>query len=120
MTIRKGDLVIMIAGDNRDNKPHKVLRTMPTKGKMVVEGVNRTYKHVRPGKNSQGGRLSIELPVDNSNVLLYCGACKKGVRTGISFTTEGVKQLICKGCKKAGRSGVLRVIAKANPKYAAK
>ena len=39
MTIRKGDLVIMIAGDNRDNKPHKVLRTMPSKGKMVVEGV---------------------------------------------------------------------------------
>ena len=60
MSIRKGDLVVVIAGDNRDNKPHKVLRTIPSKGKLVVEGVNRTYKHVRPGKNTQGGRLSVE------------------------------------------------------------
>ena len=120
MSIRKGDLVVVIAGDNRDNKPHKVLRTIPSKGKLVVEGVNRTYKHVRPGKNTQGGRLSVELPVDCSNVQLYCASCKKGARTGVAYTADGVKQLVCKGRKKAGRSGVLRVIAKANPKYAAK
>ncbi|MCY2937960.1 MAG: 50S ribosomal protein L24 [Planctomycetota bacterium] len=120
MSIRKGDLVMVIAGDDQDKKPHKVLRMIPSKGKLVVEGVNRTYKHVRPGKNSQGGRLSIELPVDCSNVLLFCGTCKKGVRTKISYTPEGVKLLVCKSCLKAGRAGVLRVVAKADPKYATK
>ena len=50
--------------------------------KVLVEGVNRVYKHVRRGhpKSPQGGRLSREMPIDISNVLLYCNSCGRGVR----------------------------------------
>ena len=94
---------------------------LPSEGKVVVEGVNRTFKHVRPSKrNMQGGRLSIERPIDASNVMLYCGACKSGVRTGREFLADGTKVLFCKKCKKAGRSGMIRVLAKAAAPKASK
>ena len=49
----------------------------------MVEGVNRVYKHVRRSqKNPQGGRLSKEMPISISNVLLVCTACGKPARTG--------------------------------------
>ena len=68
----------------RRAKPQrKVLRVLPEKGKIVVEGVNRVYKHVKPNRrNPQGGRLSKEMPIDASNVLLYCPTCRRGVRIG--------------------------------------
>ena len=50
-----------------------MLRVLPDKNKVVVEGVNRVYKHMKPNRrNPQGGRLSKEMPIDASNVLLYC------------------------------------------------
>jgi len=123
MKIRKNDLVVVISGNSADlTKAKRFLRTMPSKGKLVVEGVNKVYKHVRPNRrNMQGGRLSKEMPIDASNVMLYCGACKSGVRTGREFLADGTKVLFCKKCKKAGRSGMIRVLAKAAaPKAEAK
>jgi large subunit ribosomal protein L24 len=115
MNIRKNDMVVVIAGNDADAaKVRKVTRVLPSEGKVVVEGVNRTFKHIRPSKrNMQGGRLSIEQPIDASNVLLYCGACKSGVRTGREHLPDGTKVLFCKKCKKAGRAGIIRVLAKA-------
>lgn len=44
----------------------------------MIEGVNRVYKHVKPNKlNPQGGRLSVEAPIDVSNVLLFAQTAKK-------------------------------------------
>lgn len=122
MNIRKNDTVVVIAGNDADAaKARKVVRVMPSEGKVVVEGVNRTFKHVRPSKrNMQGGRLSIERPIDASNVMLYCGACKSGVRTGREILADGTKVLFCKKCKKAGRSGMIRVLAKAAAPKASK
>ena len=122
MTIRKNDTVVVIAGNDADAaKARKVVRVLPSEGKVVVEGVNRTFKHVRPSKrNMQGGRLSIERPIDASNVMLYCGACKSGVRTGREVLADGTKVLFCKKCKKAGRSGMIRVLAKAAAPKASK
>ena len=122
MNIRKNDTVVVIAGNDADAaKARKVVRVLPSEGKVVVEGVNRTFKHVRPSKrNMQGGRLSIERPIDASNVMLYCGACKSGVRTGHEFLADGTKVLFCKKCKKAGRSGMIRVLAKAAAPKASK
>ena len=49
-----------------------MLRVLPDENKVVVEGVNRVYKHLKPNRrNPQGGRLSKEMPIDVSNVLLY-------------------------------------------------
>jgi large subunit ribosomal protein L24 len=103
MQIRKDDQVEVIAGDDRgnpgDRKIAKVLRAIPARNKIVVEGVNRAYKHLRPSqKNPQGGRLSKEMPIDVSNVMLYCPKCNRGVRFGRRFTDDGQKQRYCKSC----------------------
>jgi large subunit ribosomal protein L24 len=103
MHIRKDDQVEVIAGDDKgsstDRKIAKVLRVLPERNKIVVEGVNRVYKHLRPSqKNPQGGRLSKEMPIDVSNVKLYCSKCNRGVRFGRRFTDEGQKQRYCKTC----------------------
>jgi large subunit ribosomal protein L24 len=103
MNIRKDDQVEVIAGDDKGTKAErkiaKVLRVIPDRNKIVVEGVNRVYKHLRPSqKNPQGGRLSKEMPIDVSNVKLYCTKCNRGVRFGRRFTDEGQKQRYCKTC----------------------
>jgi large subunit ribosomal protein L24 len=99
MLIRKNDQVVIIAGDDKDPAPKKVLRVLPEKGKIVVEGVNRVYKHLRPSqRNQQGGRLSKEMPIDASNAMLYCPSCNKGVRVGHKIDPAGQKYRHCKKC----------------------
>lgn len=97
MHIRKDDMVVVITGDDKGPEPRKVLRVLPEKGKIVVEGVNRVYKHLKPSaKNQQGGRLSKEMPIDASNVLLYNPSIRRGVRVGHRFTPTGQKERYCK------------------------
>ena len=100
MNIRKDDLVIITTGDDASKTTaRRVLRVLPDKGKIVVEGVNRVYKHLKPNRrNAQGGRLSKEMPVQISNVLLLCNRCGKGVRTGSRATKDGGKERYCKKC----------------------
>ena len=98
MKVRTNDEVVVLTGDDKGTRA-KVLRVLNDKGKIVVEGVNLVYKHVRPNqRNPQGGRLSKEMPIDASNVMLYCSACNRGVRVGHRFTDEGRKQRYCKSC----------------------
>jgi large subunit ribosomal protein L24 len=103
MHIRKDDQVEVITGDDKgapgSRRIAKVLRVLPERNKVVVEGVNRVYKHLKPSqKNQQGGRLSKEMPIDVSNVMLYCPSCNRGVRVGHRFTDAGQKQRYCKAC----------------------
>jgi large subunit ribosomal protein L24 len=98
MHIRKDDIVEIIAGDDASSTG-RVLRVLPDKGKVVVEGINRVYRHMRPSRrNQQGGRLSKEMPVDVSNVLLVCTSCRRGVRIGKRVTAEGRKERFCRKC----------------------
>src|SRR6516162_203469 len=100
MHIRKDDMVVVITGDDRSPQARKVLRASPETGKVVVEGVNRVYKHLRPSqKNPKGGRLSKEMPINISNVLLFCPSCNRGVRIGRRFTDSGQKQRFCRVCE---------------------
>jgi large subunit ribosomal protein L24 len=106
MFIRKNDQVEVITGDDRGGpgarRVAKVLRVLPEKNKIVVEGVNRVYKHLKPSqKNQQGGRLSKEMPINVSNVMLYCPSCNRGVRVGHRFTDNGQKQRFCRTCATA-------------------
>ena len=115
MLIRKNDMVVVVAGDDaQPGKAHRVLRVIPDKGKIVVEGINRVYKHVKPSRrNPQGGRLSKEMPIDVSNVMLYCGACHRGVRAGKRYSADGAKERYCKKC-----SGTLGALSKPRKKFA--
>ena len=98
MHVRKDDTVQVIAGDDAPTTG-RVLRVLPDRGKVVVEGVNRVYRHMKPSRrNQQGGRLSKEMPIDASNVLLFCGTCRKGVRIGKRLSKEGRKERFCKSC----------------------
>ena len=115
MYICKNDVVQVIAGDDKGTRG-KVLRVIRSEGKIVVEGVNRVYRHLKPSRrNPQGGRLSKEMPVSASNVLLYCGSCRRGRRAGKRYTADGAKERFCKKCG-AG----LGLLSKANAKYARK
>jgi large subunit ribosomal protein L24 len=78
----------------------KVLRVLPEENRVVVEGINRVYKHVRPSKqNLQGGRLSKEMAISASNVLKFCDKCGRGVRVGFRYSDDGAKERYCKRCK---------------------
>lgn len=105
MIIRKDDTVQVIAGDDAGTTA-RVLRVMPDANKVVVEGVNRVYRHLKPSRrNPQGGRLSKEMPISASNVLVYCPSCRKGVRVGKQTNAAGRKERVCKKCK--GSLGVM-------------
>ena len=98
MFIHVDDTVEIIAGDDRGARG-KVLRVNRSTGKIVVEHVNRVYKHVRRSqKNPQGGRLSMEMPIQLSNALLVCEACDTATRVGARFLDDGSKERYCKKC----------------------
>ena len=115
MHIRTDDIVRVIAGDDA-GESGKVLKIDHQAGKVLVEGVNRVYKHVRRSqRNPQGGRLSKEMPVYLSNVQLVCQKCGKPTRTGARYLNDGSKERYCKKCG-AG----LGELAPARPAYAKK
>ena len=98
MHIKTNDTVEVIAGDDKGQKK-KVLLIDREKGRVVVEGVNLVYKHVRRSqKNPQGGRLNKEMPIQISNVLLVCNRCGKGVRTGARIAKDGTKERFFRKC----------------------
>lgn len=98
MNIRKDDTVQVTTGDDA-GKTGRVLRVLTGNGRLVVEGVNRVYRHVKPSRrNPQGGRLSKEMPIDASNVMLWCGTCRRGIRVGKRYTADGRKERYCKKC----------------------
>ncbi len=84
--VKKGDTVQIIAGDHK-GATGKVLRVMPSKGKVLVQGHNLAHKHVRPDRrNPQGGRITVEQPISISNVLPVSSKSSKGIR--VRFTTD--------------------------------
>jgi large subunit ribosomal protein L24 len=110
MLIKAGDLVEVRTGNAKGTRA-KVLSVRPGKdgggARLVVEGVNRVYRHIRRSqKNPQGGRLSKEMPIDASNVLLVCGACGKAARLGARVGADGGKVRFCRAC--GAEQGTLR------------
>ena len=67
--IRTGDTVAVIAGDDK-GKRGKILRIITEKNRVLIEGVNLVYKHMRKSQqNPNGGRIRREAPVHMSNVM---------------------------------------------------
>jgi large subunit ribosomal protein L24 len=98
MHIRSDDTIEVITGNDQGTRA-KVLRVLAQQHKLIVEGVNRVYKHMRRSqRNPQGGRLSKEMPLDWSNVLLVCPQCGKATKTHTRRTAEGAKERVCKKC----------------------
>lgn len=73
--IRKGDQVVVIAGDDKDlKKPREVKEVLVDEAKVIVEGVNIITKHTKPSaQNTKGGIVKKEAPIAISNVMLWDG-----------------------------------------------
>ena len=85
--IKKGDMVEIVAGEAKGSTG-RILRVIPRKNSVVIEGLNRRYKHVRPSqKHPQGGRIQVEQPIHMSNVLPVSTKTSKGTR--VRFETDG-------------------------------
>jgi large subunit ribosomal protein L24 len=90
--IKKGDTVEIIAGEHK-GATGRVLRVMPDKQRVVVQGHNIVKKHVRPSrKNPQGGRINVEQPIHISNVLPVNPKSSKGSRVRYRVDQTGGKK----------------------------
>jgi large subunit ribosomal protein L24 len=99
MHVRKNDIVMVISGDDRGKKG-RVLVASPREEKVVVEGVNYIWRHVRRSKKAPaGGRLQKEAPLPASKVAVFCPRCNRGVRTGHKISEKGDKIRICVRCR---------------------
>lgn len=96
--VKKGDTVVVISGKDKGKKA-KVLVALPKEDKVIVEGVNMSVKHKKPGKNmQQGGIINQESAIFSSKVMLWCDKCKKGVRFGHRILDDKSKVRYCKSC----------------------
>jgi large subunit ribosomal protein L24 len=94
--VRKGDTIMVIAGDDK-GKTGEVLRVDPKKGKVLVQGINRVYKHMKPSrKHPQGGRIQKEMPFNMSNVLPLDPKAQRPTRVGFVTNAQGVKERVAK------------------------
>ena len=95
--IKKGDLVKVIAGKDKD-KEGKVLVVNHKNGTVIVEGVNMLTKHQKPSAaNQEGGIVNVEGPIDASNGMVVVD----GVATRVGFKMEGDKKV--RVAKKTGK-----------------
>jgi large subunit ribosomal protein L24 len=97
--IKKGDTVLVIAGNDRGKKG-QVHDVFPGRNKIIVSGVKMMKKHQRPTGNvkTQSGIIEREAPMSASNVLLVCKSCGEAVRTKYQVFEDGKKGRICKNC----------------------
>ena len=96
--IKTGDQVMVISGSDR-GKTGRVLRILTSKNRVVVEGINRVWKHVRPSQRTpQGGRIQKDAPIAISNVQPLDPSTGKGTRVRFE-TREGKKHRIAIGSK---------------------
>ena len=89
MKIKKGDMVKVIAGKDKD-KEGKVISVDRKNGRVLVEGVNMLTKHTKPSASNQnGGIIHQEGPIDISNVMYV----HKGKATRVGFKMDGDKKV---------------------------
>ena len=94
MKLKKGDTVVVIAGKDKGTEG-EVVRVLPSKNQVIVNGVNRAKKHTKPNRvQQQGGIIDRDMPVDASNVMLVHKG--KPTRVGYQIQSDGTKVRIAK------------------------
>jgi len=117
MKLRKGDKVQIMSGKDRVRKTKKgekmtkgnqgkIVSVIPEKDRLIVEGLNLRFKHVRPRREGEKGqRVEIPTSMAVSNVMLVCPKCNKTTRVGyrlLDSDVKGKKKVrICKKCGEA-------------------
>ena len=98
--IRKNDNVVVTTGKDR-GKRGRVVRIVPDKNRVIVEGVNIIKRHTKanPQRNVKGGLVEREAPLHASNVQLVCPECGKPTRIGRKILGDGRKVRVCRKCE---------------------
>ena len=123
MRIRKNDQVVLTKaitgakqvdgralGKEEKGTVARVLKVFPENDRIIVEGVNYIYRHVRRSqKHPQGGRIAREAAIQASNVMLYCGKCNGPVRVRIKTDYKDEargkrRREVLRICKKCGEA----------------
>ena len=123
MRIRKNDQVVLIKaitgakqldrraiGKEESGSVARVLQVIPDSERIIVEGVNYVYRHVRRSqKHPQGGRVAKEAPIHVSNVLLFCAKCNGPARVRMQPVdkkdSRGKRRRdVLRVCKKCGET----------------
>jgi large subunit ribosomal protein L24 len=103
LKIQKNDTVVVRSGKGRGKKG-KVLQVLPTERLVVVEGVNKVFRHIKPQRRGEKGqRIEVNGPIQLANVSLVCPNCSEPARVG--FTMQGTgsnakKVRLCHSCDK--------------------
>ena len=97
MNVKKGDTVIVLSGKDK-GKQGKVLGTVPSEAKVVVEGINMVTCHVKPRKQGEpGGIVQRAAALSAAKVQVVCPKCGKGTRVAHKIA-DGKKIRVCKHC----------------------
>ena len=104
MKIKKNDTVVVLSGKDK-GKQGKVLSTMPTVGKVLVEGVNMADCHIKPTRQGQEGCIIRKaIPLRASKVMIVCPKCGKPTRCGYKILEDGSKTRFCSGKSGCGET----------------
>lgn len=98
--VKTGDTVVVLSGKDKGTQG-VVAAVSPKEGKVIVEGVNKIKKHVKPGRmGQQGGIIEAEGALYASKVQLVCPKCGKSTRVAHKILEDGSKVRVCKndGC----------------------
>ena len=97
LKIKKNDTVVVLSGKDK-GKQGKVLGTIPSEAKVVVEGINKVTCHIKPRKQGEtGGIVQREAAMYASKVQVVCPKCNKGTRIAHKIE-NGKKTRVCKHC----------------------
>jgi large subunit ribosomal protein L24 len=96
--LKTGDDVFVIAGKDK-GKSGKIIKVFPEEERVIVEGINKIKKHVKPTpRNPQSGIIEVFGKIHISNLMLICPKCKGPTRVGIKILEDKRKIRYCKKC----------------------
>lgn len=81
LKIKKGDQVVVLSGNDK-GKTGEIVKSMPTEGKVVVQGINLVKRHTKPSQTTPGGIITKEAPINASNVSLMDPKSGKATKVG--------------------------------------
>jgi large subunit ribosomal protein L24 len=98
--LRKNDTIEVLAGKDA-GKRGKILKLLPKKGRVIVQGVGFIKRHTRPNpqRNIKGGIAEREAPIHISNVQLVCSDCGEPTRIGKKILEDGRRVRVCRKCE---------------------
>jgi large subunit ribosomal protein L24 len=95
LKLKRGDTVQVISGKEKGRRG-EIREVIPTKNRVVVEGINERTRHARPSQQNQQGLYTFYAPMDASNVMLVDPNSGEPTRVGYRFTDSGEKIPVAK------------------------